>query len=220
MRRFQPQVKAHNRILVPPALREALREVMQTIQAAKLDSDIRLDFDDAIQTVCLVGGRVGKNPRPYVFSYYHEMSSKKKVRWDLAFHKIEMNDIADGHITDLTMYSCRNEQCGYQSNVSGESCDCDYVEDPYWGNIQPENIDEALRRIGLSIVTRNSTRTEIAAMLGEPDELGGGRKEPTMGYIYPWIKYLRDDCQLRFEFAKGEALRMVSIMDRDWRPGM
>lgn len=219
MQRPQPKEKERRRVEIPIDLRAALQEAHFLIAESKHDPDVRVDYDDAIQCGCLIGGRIGTGKRPFEFTYYPERESKTRGRWHLALHPLEIEDIADGWMTELTLYCCRTPDCGHKSNDPEDLCDCDYVEDPYFGNIKLPDIHEALRRIGLPEITHSSTRTEIVEVLGEPQEVGGGEKHPMLGYVWPWIKYFRTDCQIRFEFNRSGALRMLSIMEPDWEPG-
>lgn len=219
MLRPQRKEKERRRVEIPLDLRDALREAHSLIAESKRDPDVRVDYDDAIQYNCLIGGRIGTRKRPFEFTYYPDGDRKTKARWRLALHPLEIEDIADGCMTELTLYCCRTPDCGHKSNDPDDLCDCDYVEDPYFGNIKLSDADEALRRIGLPQITQSSTRADIVQALGEPEEVGGGEKHPSFGYIWPWIKYFRTDCQIRFEFQKSGRLRMLSIMEPDWEPG-
>ena len=49
--------------------------------------------------------------------------------------------------------------------------------------------------------------------------LGAGEKHPSFGFIWPWIKYFRPECQLRFEFFKSGKIRKVSTLEPNWQPG-
>lgn len=218
MLRLQPREKERRKVVIPDELRDAIREAHFVIQESERDPDVRVDYDDAIQSSCLIGGRVGSAKRPFEFTYHPESGRSSRSRWNLALHPLEIEDIADGHMTELELYCCRSPDCGFKSTDPKGHCSCDYIDDPYFGNIKPADTDEALRRIGLPEITLQSSREEILHLLGEPQETGGGRKHPNRGYIWPWIKYFRPDCQLRFEFQKRGELRGISILDPDWVP--
>lgn len=219
MLRREPKEKERRRVEIPVDLRDALREALILIAESKRDPDVRVDYDDAIQCGCLIGGRTGTRKRPFEFTYYPDGDRQTRARWHLVLHPLEIEDIADGYMTELTLYCCRTPDCGHKSNDPEHLCGCDYVEDPYFGNVKPADTDEAIRRIRLPQITPSSTRTEIVEILGEPQEVGGDEKHPSHGYVWPWIKYHRADCQLRFEFQKSGALRMLSILEPDWEPG-
>ena len=70
--RLQPKPKDRREVPIPVELRESLCEVFELIRKAKNDPDIVLDYDDAIQTGAVSGGRYGKDARPYVLTYYPE----------------------------------------------------------------------------------------------------------------------------------------------------
>jgi hypothetical protein len=78
---------------------------------------------------------------------------------------------------------------------------------------------EVLREIGVENITVASTREQVIQLLGNPDESGGDNKVPVLGYIDPWIKYKRPDCQLRFAFEKGKGVKQVTLLEPDWEPG-
>ncbi len=219
MRRAQPKEKERRKIVIPEDLREALREAKCRIEESERDPNVRVDYGDAIQCGALVGGQVGSSNRPFEFDYSVEGEHSSPTRWHLAFHPLATEDIAYGCQTELNLYCCRSLDCKYKSTDPDDLCDCDYVDDPYFGNFEPSGVDEALRRIGLSEITQLSSRDEIEKMLGNPQESGGDEKRPPLGYIWPWIKYQRVDCQLRFEFQRSGAIRRVSILDPNWKPG-
>jgi hypothetical protein len=220
MLRAQPKEKERRKVVIPDDLRDAMQDVHYLIGESKRDPDVRVDYDDAIQCGCLIGGRIGSKKRPFEFTYYPDAERSSKSRWHLALHPLEIEDIAHGCLTELTLYCCKTPECGYKSSEPDHFCSCDYVEDPYFGNIKLAEVDEALRRIGLSEITQHSSRVDIERLLGDPQETGGGEKHPTIGFIWPWIKYRRPDCQLRFEFQKTGKIRGISILDPNWEPGI
>ena len=57
---------------IPSELREAMKEVHEIITEAKLDRDIAIDFDDAIQVDGLCGRKVGTKKRPFEFTFSPE----------------------------------------------------------------------------------------------------------------------------------------------------
>lgn len=219
MLRPQPRGKDRRRVPIPEELREALREAQYRINESQQDSTVRINYDDAIQCGCLIGGRVGTGKRPFHFTYYPQGDKQSRARWTVALHPLEIEDIVDGFATELTLYVCRSPDCMHKSTDPTHLCDCDYVEDQYWGNVQPEHTNEALQRIGLTQITTSSTREEVLAELGEPQYTGGGEPHPLFGYVHPWIKYHRPEYQVRFEFDPHERIRLIHIMDPDWEPG-
>lgn len=219
MRRRQPRPKTNQATPIPDALRESMREVQQVIQESGRDPDVRIDFDDAIQTPDLCGGRIGSGNRPFKFTYYHAGDANEKTRWYLAVHEREIEDIADGRLTTLNLYSCDTPKCGHKSTDVDDLCDCDYVDDPHYGNIEFPNAASTLEYLGIKGIKADSPKEDVIEILGEPTLTGGGEKHPSIGYIYPWIKYHRTDCQLRFEFRKSKGIRSISILEPDWEPG-
>ncbi len=107
------------------------------------------------------------------------------------------------------MFSDSEDTCFY----------CDYVDDDAFGTFSlPDGIARLANR-GISGISDNSTRDDVIALLGVPEEFGGGVKGST-GFAFPWIKYHLAECQLRFEFSKnGGRIRNVMFLPKDWKPG-
>jgi hypothetical protein len=129
VRRLLPKGKDRRKVSVPSELRESLRDVFELIRREKHDPDIVLDFDDAIQVGAVCGGRYGKKPRPYVLTYYPE-GDREHGRWFLTLHRTEIEDIADGCMTEVTMYCCASPGCRCKFREPDDHCFyCDYVDD-------------------------------------------------------------------------------------------
>ncbi len=77
-----------------------------------------------------------------------------------------------------------------------------------------------LNKLGIDGLTAHSTQQVVIQRLGTPDKTGGGIKMAVLGYINPWIKYQRSDCQLRFEFNRDKEIKSVTLLEPDWEPGM
>jgi len=120
---------------------------------------------------------------------------------------------------ELVLYCCRTPNCGLKSSDPDFHCSCDYENDPYFGHIELANVTEALSRRGIVGISATSTRTEIAAVLGAPNKMGGGFQHEKFGYVPPWIKFYRNDCQLHFQFTSDGNLKKMTIMKADWKPG-
>lgn len=129
MSRLDPKPKDRRKVPIPDELRESLQEVFELIQEARHDPDIMLDFDDAIQVGSVCGGRYGKKPRPYVLTYFPE-GDRERGRWVLTLHRTDIEDIADGRMTEITMYCCTSPECRCKFREADEHCFyCDYVDE-------------------------------------------------------------------------------------------
>jgi hypothetical protein len=127
--RFVPKPKERRKVAIPADLRDSLREVFDLIQQAKDDPDIILDFDDAIQVGGVCGGRYGKKARPYVLTYYPE-GDTKRGKWYMTLHGTEIEDIADGRMSEISMYCCTSTDCRCKFREEKEACSyCDYEQD-------------------------------------------------------------------------------------------
>jgi hypothetical protein len=216
----KPKSKERRKVALPAELRDSMREVFALIQRAKHDSDFELDYDDAIQVDAICGGKIGTKLRPYVFTF-SPTGDPDSGQWQLTLHKTEIEDIADGRMTEVTMSCCTDQGCRRKFREADEECSqCDERIDPLFGSFHFPEATEKLTAIGVHGLEECSTREEVITLLGTPDQSCGGEKSNTFGYIFPWIKYMRSDCQLRFEFDKQcKSVRLVSIIEANWVPG-
>lgn len=217
MLRLQPKPKDRRKVRIPDELREALGEVLHIIKEARRDPQVSLDFDDAIQVDPLCGGRYQKKPSRYHLRYWCGDPANGRA-WDLELGDLEIEDIASGWATELTLYCCVSPGCGHRSNKAGRYCDCDYERDRSFGTFPFPEAHEVVRRLGITGISESSTREDVFAALGPAGEVGGGETSQ-YGYIWPWVKYRRADCQIRFEFGKNGQIRSISVMDKDWKAG-
>jgi hypothetical protein len=156
-RQFQPKPKERRKVPIPAELRESMHEVVELIQQAKHDPDIALDYDDAIQVGALCGGRYGKKPRPYVLTYFPE-GDGKRGRWYLTLHRTEIEDIGDGHMTEIAMFCCTSPDCRCKFREEKETCFfCDYEDD--------EEIQKFQARLEALAKTVNTKEEWIAGYL-------------------------------------------------------
>jgi hypothetical protein len=128
-RRLQPRPKERRKVPIPAELRDALREVVELIRQARRDPDVVLDYDDAIQIGAVCGGRIGRQPRPYVLTYFPE-GDRQRGRWCLTLHRTEIEDIAEGRMTELTLFCCTSPDCRCKFREETGTCFfCDYEDD-------------------------------------------------------------------------------------------
>ena len=111
MLRPQPKEKERRRVEIPVKLRDAIREAHVQITESQRDPDVRVDYDDAIQCGCLIGGRIGTRKRPFEFTYYPDGDCQAKSGWHLALHPLEIEDIADGML-DIQIANRCQRRCG------------------------------------------------------------------------------------------------------------
>ena len=180
------------------------------------DPDIALDFDDAIQVAAICGGRVGNVPRPYELTYYASSGD----RWELALSALEIADIADGHMGALVLHCCSDESCDAKFATPDGTCSrCDYFEDSRFGSFVGSEAAARLRDAGVP-ESAALTREGITLSLGEPDATGGGTPLSEKRYVPPWIKYRLEDRQLHIAFDEEGIVQKVTVMEKDWRPGV
>ena len=219
MRRVRPMPKDRRKVSIPDDLRESFRQVHELILEAKRDPDIRLDHGDAIQVGAVCGGRYGKKPRRYVFTYFPQGDSERG-KWYLTLDHTEIEDIGDGRMTEITMSCCTSSDCQTKFREADGRCFyCDYFDDPDFGSFEFPLAEEKLIQRGVIGLCRTSTKEEVTALLGTPDKIGGGITIEIIGYVPPWINYRLLDCQVTFRFDEADTLGSITVLERDWEPG-
>jgi hypothetical protein len=129
VRRLNVQPKEHRLVPIPDDLREGMLEVHQLLKEAEWNPEIDLDYDDAIQVNGLCGGRCLKGKRPFAFTFYPENGGERD-RWHLTLHALEIEDVAEGVMTQIKLYCCASPKCGMKFREANERCFfCDYTDD-------------------------------------------------------------------------------------------
>ena len=114
---------------IPDDLRDAMRQVHELLGHAEDDPGIAVDFDDAIQVGGLCGGRYREGKRPFGFTYFPP-DRDERGRWLLTLHPQEIEDIADGVMTEIKLYSCTSPDCRMKFREADDTCFyCDYYDD-------------------------------------------------------------------------------------------
>jgi len=219
LRQLRPRTKERRNVSIPDELRESLREAFELIEQAKRSSDVALDFDDAIQAGSVCGGRFGKKRRPYVLTFSPQGGTERD-RWFLTLDHTEIEDIADGHMAEISTYCCSPTDCRCKFREADEHCFyCDYTEDETYALMPIAEALERLAGLGINGLTANSTIQDVLAVLGMPDESSKGMKDSALGYVRPWIKYQLSECQVRFGFRKDQEVEDVTFLPKKWKPG-
>lgn len=216
MRREQKHPKAKRGVQVPDDLVTFLCEVHALIQAD--DDAATIESDDLLQCEIAYGGLIETGGSQYGFTYFPEKGTRQK--WQLELDAGEIANIAEGSITSFSLWGCQTEDCRCLFTDSDETCFyCDYVDDDQYGNFSAHEGIRRLQLQGIHGLTEQSSKDDIITILGPPDESGGGVKGYA-GFIYPWIKYHRDDCQIHFGLSKNAgSVKSVSFLPKDWKPG-
>jgi hypothetical protein len=109
------------KVPIPLELWESLREVHEIIRAARHDPAIHLDFDDAIQVENLLcGGRSPRDRKRFDLTCYPP--GFPHCRWSLTLHRLEIEDIADGVMAEIKLWSCTSPGCDYKSREANNRC--------------------------------------------------------------------------------------------------
>ena len=108
-------------IEIPYELQISMQEIFQFLEDSKNDPDQYIDFDDAIQTENVSGGKIGDKKRPYHFTYYDGGKSAGRI-WELQLHQTEIEDIGDRVMTEIRLYCCENNSCGYKTREERDRC--------------------------------------------------------------------------------------------------
>jgi hypothetical protein len=129
MRRKVVKPKERRKVAIPEELRNSMREAYDIIRETKRNGEPPIDFDDAIQTEAVCGGRVGTKLRPFVFTYLPS-DDRRRGTWHLTLHRTEIEDIGDGQMTEIAMYCCTSSECRMKFREADEACFfCDYEDD-------------------------------------------------------------------------------------------
>lgn len=130
MRKLKPQPKEKRIVSLDHEFRESMIEVRELLEEFELNpDDAFIDFDDAIQVGSVCGGRVGSPKRPFVFTFYPQDDSCYGS-WFLSLHETEIEDIADGVMTEISMWCCTSPDCRSKFRDESETCFfCDYEDD-------------------------------------------------------------------------------------------
>ncbi|HEV8603754.1 MAG TPA: hypothetical protein VGQ99_00215 [Tepidisphaeraceae bacterium] len=212
MRRIlKPKTKERRFVPVPDDLRASLQEVWQLIQDAERDSEVSIDFDDAIQVGSVCGGRVGNEPHPFVLTY-DLPGDTDRGRWSLTLHPTEIEDIADGVLTSLPMYCCTSPACRCKFREADEYCfHCDYEEDPNHGTFTFSEAIPHLESLGVRGLSEASTLENAKAVLGEPFKTGGGAVVGGLK-IHPWAKFWVGTRKVHIQFwSESGRIKAVTL---------
>jgi hypothetical protein len=210
--------KERRLVPIPDDLRDNMREVYELVQRARRDPDVAIDYDDAIQVGGLCGGRTGERKRPFEFTYRPE-GDEKRGRWYLTLHPLEIEDIADGRITEILMYCCTSPDCRCKFREADERCSfCDNVPNPDYAHLPWAKALPRLEASGIRGLSTRATRSDVIGLLGEPQEAGGDVVVSGLR-IRPWIKYHRPKGRVHFEFEPDGTIHAVTFMPSDWRAG-
>jgi hypothetical protein len=115
-----PDAMRQAKVPIPDELRASLRDVHEVVRAARHDADIRLDFDDAIQVDRICGGRSRADRKRFDLTYYPP--GFPDCRWSLTLHRLEIEDIADGVMAEIKLWSCPSPGCDCKSRGVTDRC--------------------------------------------------------------------------------------------------
>jgi hypothetical protein len=130
MRELDPKPKARRKVTIPEELRSSFSDAWSLICEARDDPDINIDHGDAIQCGCVCGGRIGEGKREFHFTFYPP-EDRRRGRWLLEVSAQELQDIAEGYLSDLWLFCCTSSTCRTKFSNPEQMCfHCDYRDDP------------------------------------------------------------------------------------------
>jgi hypothetical protein len=125
----KPKIK--KAIPIPPEMQDAMREVVELVaESERNPNDVNnIDFDDAIQIGGLCGGRDRRENPPFYFSWHP--GNSRRCRWYFSLHEFEIENIADGNLTELPLFACDSSDCQCGDEDPDFKCfHCDtFIED-------------------------------------------------------------------------------------------
>lgn len=163
----------------------------------------------------------GRNLAEYLLACVHSEDDFQRLRQILA--KLGFRVTVESHAKLLDSFDVLESDFGNPNRISWRYQKGQNAPPPstlLFGTYEFPRAAEILHELGIDSITADSTKKQVIKLLGEPNESGGDKTVPVLGYIYPWIKYQRADCQLRFAFEKGKTVKVVTLIEPDWEPGM
>lgn len=111
---------------IPTALRLFLQDVAEQIRARSPST--RIPSDDLLQCDVAYGGLLDPNGTSFGFAYFH--SADRSPSWYLTLESDQIQQIADGTITELMLWKCDLKRCPTRSTAP--DFECTYCE--FWEN--------------------------------------------------------------------------------------
>jgi len=219
LKRKQPQKKNAVSLQIPGQLAKGLSEALDEIEWLEGNEDYDIEgVCDAIQVEGLSGGKYGDSERPFVFSYYHDNGSEESRPWHIAMSLDEIESITSGQQTEIDLFTCIDPGCDFHTNDSNVLCDdCDYWEDPNFGNFEFPDATQILDHFGVNNVSKNTSIETICSILGEPTRSGGDKHTESLGYVYPWIVFEYENYNLHFQFTSDKTqIQLLTVQEPDW----
>ncbi len=202
---------------LPPEFVEYVQFVNKMIEIG--DESATIPSDDLLQCDAPgCGGLIEQGGSRYQIEFYP--NEKPANIWRLELRVSDIAAISEGLIGELTLWGCEDPACGRLFSSPHCDCfDCDYREDERFGEFTVPDAIVMLNLRGIDGISSTSSRSDVITILGDPEKIGGGYPDSVFGYIFPWIKYFRSDCQVRFEFTKNaRRIRKVCFLEKDWAP--
>jgi hypothetical protein len=115
-------------VAVPQEVRAAMQDIVKLIDVG--DERTRIPADDLIQIGCACGGLWYDDSGRYAFTLY--LSGITPYRWWVVLSQKDIEDIARGSMTTLSLWGCMDERCAFKSSDRNSRCPwCDDGADRY-----------------------------------------------------------------------------------------
>ncbi|MEW6212117.1 MAG: hypothetical protein AB1631_27420 [Acidobacteriota bacterium] len=92
------------------------------------DESATIPSDDLLQCESACGGLIEEGGCKYSFTYFPEEGIRHK--WYFSFDITDIERIADGATTELSMWACADPQCHSKFMDRNDTCFyCDYIDE-------------------------------------------------------------------------------------------
>lgn len=114
-----PKPKRQEVVTLPAELMPFFQEVNTLI--VREDDSAMWESDDLLQDESIYGGLINQDSTAYGFTYFPEKSVE--TTWEIVLDKAEIESIADGKKTMLTLWACQIPGCGSKFSDKNDLCD-------------------------------------------------------------------------------------------------
>jgi hypothetical protein len=134
MRREVPKPKVQETVKLPQRLVEFLKYahdlIVEEDDAATISSDDLIQIEEVRGYLLAYGGLKEEGGSQFAFCYFVQPKQTRK-KWEFELSRMQIADIAEGRLTELTLWACRSPDCGCKFQTPDETCFyCDYEETP------------------------------------------------------------------------------------------
>jgi len=104
--------------------------IVEQDEAATISSDDLIQIEEVRGYLLAYGGLIEEGGSRFSFVYFSEPKQTSK-KWEFELTREQIAEIADGRLTELTLWACSSPNCGCKFQSADDTCFyCDYEETP------------------------------------------------------------------------------------------